>query len=82
MILQWDGNKVDQWIAKTGKEPTRFVVCEDCWDFMRAGIKDADKVLKPEHGDPQDKYLYVVDEESTGNCDICHKLTQKSKFKR
>lgn len=75
MIIQWDGGKVDRWLKDTGREPTTFIVCERCWDDICDGEVDAEDFLKPENGDPIDKYLTIIDEDSTGQCDICKRST-------
>lgn len=69
--LQWDGKVVDKWCATHKKEATQFIICDLCWENIQFGSLDADSKLIPANGEPQDKYLAIMDEDIEGTCCLC-----------
>jgi len=72
MLIQWEGSKIDKWLKlREGNELTIFEICNDCYTEIITGQIDAEDYLKPINGEPQDKFLYVVEYKSHGSCRIC-----------
>jgi hypothetical protein len=73
MLIQWEGSAVDLCLShKEGREPTKFNICENCYDDIICGEREAEKVLIPSgYSEPQDKYLYVSDWGHEDECEIC-----------
>ena len=71
--IEWSGKLMDKWIESTHKEPTQFDICDECWDEMCFGELEAEELLKTKQGEPQDKYLAIIQEDITGICCICGK---------
>jgi hypothetical protein len=69
--VRWDGAKVNKWTELTGKSATEFTLCVTCWDNIAFGDLDSEEKLQPQNGDPQDKYLAVMDEDCDGICYLC-----------
>jgi hypothetical protein len=73
MLIQWEGSTLDLWLSqKEGREPTVFSICDDCYDDIVTDEICPENHLIPEgKGEPMDKYLFVSEFESDGNCQIC-----------
>jgi hypothetical protein len=73
--VQWDGKLVDKWEELTRKKPAQFDICMSCWDEISFGDLLAEELLKTKNGEPQDKYLAILQEDVTGVCCVCGKPT-------
>lgn len=69
--VQWDGSVVEKWCEAHKKEASHFILCNTCWDNIAFGDLDADNKLIPGNGEPQDKYLAVLEEDIDGTCYLC-----------